>query len=230
MTLKSASPFFHAEYILGRVIRDKDVRLSEIYSRTLRYPICDQQVIQCIPCLVKRLGFSLDGDLSLVHLPARIFGNLRPGSCSWTVHDQPLPFIRYLWDCPDIPKLDLNHLNGYPLTKAVHAGFIPLIQFLLDHHASPKCHDCLAVKVAIRKKDLRLLKLLVERTSSGQDNKSGNVDGKRGRKKRQKLADRVPLDATALNLAIAAGADDIVSYLYEEKGVVPNMETIKRMK
>lgn len=74
-----------------------------------------------------------------------------------------------------------------------------------------------------------MLKLLVERTSSSQDNKSGNADGRQG-KKRRKLSDRVPLDAKALNLAIAVGAGDIFSYLYEEKGVVPNLETIKMTK
>jgi hypothetical protein len=97
----------------------------------------------------------------------------------------------------------------------------------LDHHASPKCHDRLAVKVAIRKKDLELLKLLVERSPSDQD--SGTRDGKQGWKKRRKLSDRVRLDADLLNVAIGAGASDIVNFLYEEKGVVPNMETVKRM-
>ena len=168
---------------------------------------------------------------SLVRLPVRIFRNLRPGSSSpsWTVHDEPLPLLRYLWDCPDIPKLDLNYPNGYPLTKAVHAEFIPLIKFLLDRHASPKCHDRLAVKVAIRKKELGLLKLLVERSTSDSDNGIGNGSGKQGRNKRRKLADRVPLDVELLTLAIGVGAKDIVYYLHEEKGVVPNMETIKKM-
>jgi hypothetical protein len=171
------------------------------------------------------VAFQDDG--SLVHLPTRIFRSLRSGSSGWTQDDEPLPLIRYLWDAPDIPKLDLEYPNGYPLTRAVHVKFVPLIRFLLDHHASPKCHDRLAVKVAIRKKDLELLKLLVERSPSDQD--SGTRDGKQGWKKRRKLSDRVRLDADLLNVAIAAGASDIVNFLYEEKGVVPNMETVKRM-
>jgi len=221
--VKSASPFFHAQYILGRIVREKKNSLSEIYSRALRYPICDQQVVQSIRHLVKELNFTPQEKESLVRLPARIFRNLRSGS-SLTAPDEPLPLLRYLWDCPDIPKLDLNYPNGYPLTKAVHTKFVPLITFLLDRHASPKCHDRLAVKVAIRKKDLGLLKLLVERSSSDLDNR-----GKQSRNKRRKLSDRVPLDVELLTLAIGVGARDIVHYLHEEKGVVPNMETIKKM-
>ena len=173
----------------------------------------------------------LQENKSLVRLPVRIFRNLRSGSSSpsWTVHDEPLPLLRYLWDCPDIPKLDLDYPNGYPLTKAVHANFVPLIKFLLDRHASPKCHDRLAVKVAIRKKELGLLKLLVERSTSNLDDGTGNGSGRQGRNKRRKLADRVPLDVELLTLAIGVGAKDIVYYLHEEKGVVPNMKTIKKM-
>ncbi len=89
----------------------------------------------------------------------------------------------------------------------------------MDRHASPKCHDRLPVKVAIRKKDLGLLKLLIERSSSELDNGSG----KQSRNKRRKLSDRVPLDVELLTLAIGVGANDIVHYLHEEKGVVPNM-------
>lgn len=224
---KDASPFFRAQYILARIFREKNISLSVIYSRALRYPICDQDVIHCIQRLVKKAIPPLCDDKYLVRLPKRIFRNLRSGS-SWTMTDEPLPFLRYMWDCPDIPTLDLNYPDGYPLIRAVRAKFVPLIKFLLDHHASPESSDRLAVKVAIRKKALGILKLLVERSSVDPDNGSVNGNGER-RKKRQKLAERVNLDAELLNVAIAAGASDIIYYLHEEKGVVPNLETIKTM-
>jgi len=154
-----------------------------------------------------------------VQLPTRLFRTLRPPPKGWTTEDEPLPFLRYLCDVPDL-HVDVDHLDGYALTRAVHAKFLPLVKFLLDHHASPKCHDRLAIKVAIRQKDLVMLKLLVERPQI----KMGREKGKR-----HKLEDNVQLDTQLLNLAIRVAATDIISYLHHEKGVVPDLETLKRL-
>jgi len=65
-----------------------------------------------------------------------------------------------------------------------------------------------------------MLKLLVERPQI----KMGREKGKR-----HKLEDNVQLDTQLLNLAIRVAATDIISYLHHEKGVVPDLETLKRL-
>jgi len=213
---KHASPNFNARYILGRAwSKGTDlVDVSELYSRSLRYPICNQQVLHCIQQLVDKIIITRSQSLcNYTQLPTRLFRTLRAPSTGWTSEDEPLPFLRYLCDVPDI-HVDVNYTDGYALTRAVHAKFLPLVEFLLEHHASPKCHDRLAIKVAIRQKDLVMLRLLVER---------------RGKGKRPKLEDRVHLDTELLNIAIRVGATDIIGYLLHEKGVVPDLETLKRL-
>lgn len=222
-SFKHTSPIFKARYILGRVW-GKDtttdlVDVKELYSRGLRYPICNQQILQCIQQLVDKISIARRKASVNVQLPTRLFRTLRAPPNGWTSEDEPLPFLRYLCDIPGI-NVDVDYIDGYALTRAVHAKFLPLVEFLLDHHASPKCHDRLAIKVAIRQKDLVMLKLLVERR---------RINDRRGKGKRCKLEDRVHLDAELLNIAIRVGATDIISYLLHEKGVVPDLETLRRL-
>jgi hypothetical protein len=124
-----------------------------------------------------------------------------------------------LYHNPEIPRVYTNANEGYALTKAVHAKFIPLVRFLLGHRASPKCHNNLAIKVAIRQRNIDMVKLLVETSNS----KRGKANTKR-----RKLEDRVVLDSSMLKIAVMSGAEDIVEYLYREKGVLPDMQTLKK--
>jgi hypothetical protein len=101
------------------------------------------------------------------------------------------------------------------LTKAVYAKFFPLVEFLLDHLASPGRHGCIALKVAICQKDLRMLRLLVERPEG---------EGK------NKPEDRVLLDNKLLKIAVIAGATDIIEYLLQEKSIIPDIQTLKKFK
>jgi len=193
-----------------------DVDISEIYTRALRYPICDQAVLSVIvKLLVDRKGA---GQRTLIQLPRRLFRSLSPPHSGWTKDDEPIPFLQYLFSNPEIPSINTNCHEGYALTKAVHARFISLVELLLDNRASPKTHDRLAVKVAVRQKSLAMLKLLVERrqTRPRQD-------------KKRKLEDRVTLDAEILKIAVKSGAKDIIDYLCKEKNVVPDFETLKRL-
>ena len=193
-----------------------DVDISEIYTRALRYPICNQAVLQLIvKLLVDRKGAS---QRTLVQLPRRLFRSLSPPHSGWTQDDEPMPFLHYLYSNPEIPPLDTNFCEGYALTKAVHARFIPLVELLLYHRASPKSHDRLAVKVAVRQKSLPMLKLLVEKRLA-----------KPRQDKKRKLEDRVSLDAEILKIAVQSDAKDIIDYLCKEKNVVPDFETLKKL-
>jgi len=126
---------------------------------------------------------------------------------------------------PNIPHPNINAHDGYALTKAVHAKFLPLIQFLLNHGADPQYKDCLAIRVAIRQRDLALVKLLIERDESSYEPGGGRT----GRRKRRKLEDRVEINRAMLRAAVKCDARDIVDYLTREKGCVPDMQTLHMM-
>ncbi|KAG6827978.1 hypothetical protein H0H92_009804 [Tricholoma furcatifolium] len=159
-------------------------------------------------------------------MPRRLFRSLAPkqGPVGWKEREEPLPFLRYLFDSPRIPKPNVNSYDGYALTKAVHAKFIPLIQFLLERGAEPQHKNCLAVIVAIRQRELSLVKLLIERD----DSPYADVPGK-GKRKRRKLEDRVVVNQSMLKAAVKCDARDIIDYLTWEKGCVPDMHTLHMM-
>jgi len=94
------------------------------------------------------------------------------------------------------------------------------VRFLLDHGADPRCKNALAVRVAIRRKDLRLVRMLVER---------GARAGVGGRGKRLRVEDRVEVGPEMLRVAVKCDARDIVEYLTKEKGCVPDIQTLHLM-
>ena len=91
------------------------------------------------------------------------------------------------------------------------------MRFLLDHGADPGEQDCLAVKVAIGKKELTMVKMLIEFEPE--------PVAKGG--KRRRRADRVVVTPSMLDLAVRCDARDIVRYFMEEKRCIPNMGTLK---
>ena len=202
----------------------------------------------------------------MTELPRRLFRNLSPRPlttgkrkrgdpypCGWTEHDDPLPFLRFLYAHPRIPRPYTDSWDGYALTKAVHVEFIPLVQFLLEQNASPEEKDGLAVMVAIRRKNLPLVRLLIERdgvhptskrrrtsetemeASTGRDGLPAGPSRKRDRAsvgstaKRRKLGDRIQVTQDMLKTAAQSDARDIVEYFIQEKGCVPNMQTVLLM-
>ncbi|EDR08526.1 uncharacterized protein LACBIDRAFT_249631 [Laccaria bicolor S238N-H82] len=214
---KSASPHFHAQYILSRVCSPD---LSVIYTRALRYPLCSEGVLKSIQELLEGHEHSCT---SSCELPRRLFRTLIPRKdiSEWKRDDPPLPLLRYLYDTPGIPPPDINSHSGYALTRAVHARCIPVVRFLLDLGASPAYKKNLAVIVAIRQKDLTLVKMLVEREDKASLNK--------GTAKKRKLEDRVLLDSRMLKIALERDAMDIVEYMTQEKGLIPDIQTLKTM-
>ncbi|KAJ3715537.1 hypothetical protein C8R42DRAFT_698371 [Lentinula raphanica] len=198
---KSAPSSLQAEYIYLRLCD----ATHDFFSRALRYPICSLEVLR----FIKRLTNYDKTGSTLVKTPKRLFQGLdtRKYGAAWTEQDHPLPFIRGLY------------IEGFSLDiSTVHMGFIPLVHLLLEEGASPAHKDNLAVRVAIRRKDLRMVKLLVERSRTNET-----------KSKKRKLEDRVAITKDLLKLAVKCNAPDIVHYFTEEKACVPDMQTLYLM-
>ncbi|KAF8807062.1 hypothetical protein BYT27DRAFT_7242682 [Phlegmacium glaucopus] len=208
---KNTSPFFKATYIVARVQASGNSDPGTIYSRALRYPICGRTVFETICGLLKDYESS---PLSPVQLPRRLFRSLLPASGrEWSDEDHPLPFLREIYYAPNLTIINADADDGYALTRAVHAQFAPLVQFLLDKGASPN-HNGIAVKIAIRSKNLDMLKMLIERPLP----RSGKM----------KYRDKMSLHSSMMGIAISCGANDIVEY-YRRKGVVPDISTLRKL-
>ncbi|TRM65010.1 hypothetical protein BD626DRAFT_455121 [Schizophyllum amplum] len=209
---KSAPPSFQAQYLLARACSPRD---SEILTRALRYPVCSEAVLDIIcksPILVRIQQHPPE-------LPKRLFRVLHPAKRKWTDRHHPLPYLRHMMTRLPVPP-DCNAHQGYALTRAVHAQFMPLVAFLLDHGASPKQKDGMAVSVAIRQKNLSLVKQLIEREACVQGAQRG---------KRRRMEDRMQVTKEMLRVAVKSDARDIVEYLTREKGCVPDMQTLMMM-
>jgi len=257
---KSAPSSIHAEYLIGCYFQDAGrssaTRNAGIVSKVLRYPICTQPVLEAI---LRSPHFPTRLTGRYTELPRRLFRSLASRSPSrshttpWSEEDEPLPFLRYLYTHPRIPTPDANRNEGYALTRAVHAGFLPLVSFLLAHGASPACKSGLPIMVAIKQKDLALVRKLIERDGtvrgeSPRKRKAADMagaeeartaetaaqEGRPGREgstgvKKRRLEDRVEVNKDMLKLAVKCDARNIVDYLVKEKGCVPDMQTLMLM-
>ena len=151
----------------------------------------------------------------LCELPHRLLRSLAPRQ-EWCTSDEPLPFLQHILDKgTSFPPLNPDSHQGYALTRAVYAHHIPLIRLLLQLGASPACKEGIAVKVAIRQKNLKMVKLLVER-----DHRD------KSKEKRRRLGDRIEVDQSMLKLAVKCDATDIIEYLAWDKGVIPDIQTL----
>jgi len=73
--------------------------------------------------------------------------------------------------------------------------------------------------LAIRQRNLKMVKILVERGDK-------NVARGTEKHKKRRLDDRVVVNGKMLKLAVKCGAHEIARYLTEEKGVMPDMQTL----
>ncbi|KAI0034199.1 hypothetical protein K488DRAFT_77360 [Vararia minispora EC-137] len=207
----------HAEYILGRHLAAQALTRSKtpIVTRALRFPLCSESVLDA---LLRHPSFPSLGEPGRPTLPRRLFRTLEKNrrSQDWRSRHAPLPFLEYLYTHPSIPAPDIDSHDGYPLAHAVRVGHRPLIDFLLAHGADPGRNGGLAVKLAIQRRDLQLLRVLVEPDASA---------GVGNRGKRRRVPDRVVLGSAHLRVAVQAQAAEVCNWLMREKGCVPDMKT-----
>ena len=238
---KNASPTLHADYLIARDSELPECRRPSTITYVLRFPLCTPSVLAA---LLDRPSFprpvqSLSGTDTRTNtgarhynnnhhrysnsdyasgppkLPRRLFRHLSTSGA------EALPHLHFLYTSTS-PQLtqrpDIDSYDGYPLARAVSAGAIPLVHFLLDHGASPHWRDTLAVEMAIKRHDLSLVRLLVEPPDPPPDERRTG--------KRRKLADRVILTSRMLKLAVMSNAQDIADYFVNEKGCVPDLGTL----
>lgn len=208
---KSVPVLLAARYLILRV---SGIRYK--LSHVLRYPICSGTVLEVIFKFT-----SWTGDDLRATLPKRLFRDLSPkrtipGLPPWSSYDPPLPFLRYLYSAKHFPPPAVNAYDGYALIRAVSTGFVPLVHFLLEQGASPEHRRGLAVLSAIRRKDLPLVRMLIERE-----------DAQKTPGKKARMEDRIDVNLSMLRLAAGYGARDIAEYFMKEKGCQPDIQTLR---
>jgi hypothetical protein len=237
----------HADYLIARYIELSSCRRPSAITYALRFPLCTLSVLAALldrPSFPHPVQSSSSTDTHTntgtphanrdphnhdpdpdrysdcasgpPELPRRLFRQLSASGV------EALPHLRFLYtsSAPQLSRRrpDIDSYDGYPLARAVSAGAVPLVRFLLDHGASPRRRDALAVRMAIKRRDLSLVRLLVEPPD---ERRTG---------KRRKLADRVKVTAEMLRLAVMCGAQDIAEYLMNEKGCVPDLRTLSLLR
>ncbi|KAI0052280.1 hypothetical protein FA95DRAFT_1601946 [Auriscalpium vulgare] len=233
---KSAPTSIHATYILLRHLvlppplassPLSTAKRPNVLTHALRYPICTQPVLNLL--LASPLLPPDPRPHPAPELPRRLFRHLAPrapGGGEWKARHAPLPFLQQLYADPRVAPPDPDAHDGYALTRAVHAGSRPLVRFLLARGASPRRKNGIAVLVAIRRRELGMVKLLVEPEAGV----GGGDGGERvGKGKRRRVMDRVEVTPEMLRTAVKCGARDIAEWLMREKGCVPDMKTLGLM-
>lgn len=141
-----------------------------------------------------------------------------------------------------------NSHQGFLLAMSVYAECTPLMCFMLACGADPKLRNGIALHIAVKKGWVSGLRLLVERddrletrwrnslrsithemhTLSRMRNGSISRIPRRPLRsnKRQRLTDRCQVDVSLLNAAVRAEAWDLVNYLMNQKGLVPDVDTL----
>jgi hypothetical protein len=240
----------HADYLKARYTELPSCRRPNVITYILRFPLCTLSVLAALldrPSFPHPVQSSSDADSTNTgtshansdhrndnhnhdryseyasgppELPRRLFRQLS------TSGSEALPHLHFLYtsSAPQLSRRrpDIDSHDGYPLARAVSAGAVPLVRFLLDHGASPRRRGALAVRMAIKRRDLSLVRLLVEPPDAPPDERRTG--------KRRKLADRVKVTSEMLRLAVMCGAQDIAEYLMNEKGCVPDLRTLSLLR
>ncbi|KAK2463451.1 hypothetical protein APHAL10511_004537 [Amanita phalloides] len=209
---KIAPASYNAQYIMHSIRARKTEIIPRFFTLALRFPICKRDVVDILYRRVLR-GNASQKDCEL---PKRLFRVLKskPRNRPFEKNDEPLPFLEYLYNISGL-RPDPNSHEGYALKKAVCACHEPLIQFLLEHDASPRYKNGQCIFLAIRQQNLALVKMLIER-----DDKNDTKG------KRRKLEDRIVASTQMLKMAVKCNAHDIAEYLTQEKGIIPDMQTL----
>ncbi|ORY30590.1 hypothetical protein BCR39DRAFT_529050 [Naematelia encephala] len=241
--LRDPSPRYAAAYLLSLY---SYYGPDDLLVRCLRHPVCNVEVAReirrvwdmkrsCVPRARENTPNvnedegsqspdpSIDAppplSLGCAELPRRLF---RPG----VINSEPIhPVLRFLFTTY---TPSANSHKGYPLCRAVLTANYPLIAFLLDHGADPMIKDCLAVEIAISKRDLKAVVMLIERST--QESEGDQLQCRRAVNlaarskhlgKRPRLMDRIHVPPRLVEVAMRKGAEEIVRYFVHEKGELP---------
>ena len=101
-----------------------------------------------------------------IDVPKRLFRHISvpqsdaPSADSQVCARRDIDMLRHILD--DLRGDPESH-KGYPLAKAVLAGDMQLIRLLLDAGAHPGTKECMSIMLAIDKKDIEIVRTLIER-------------------------------------------------------------------
>lgn len=180
--------------------------------------------------------------LSCTVLPRRIFRH--PRTTTDALHTPLPPLLTHLFTHYTPSP---NSHRGYPLARASLHADTPLIAFLLTHGADPAEKEFLAVEIALTRRDIRVLRLLLDGpgdtspppppatndatdaatpTNGKRKRASVAADERPGSSKRARTAATrrgskvVPVRLTQplVDKALAVGTPSIVRYIIDEKG------------
>lgn len=165
----------------------------------------------------------------------------------------PLAHLELLLRLVLLHRASPNSLQGYPLAMAVHRMSMPIICFLLAVGADPGLKQGFALQLASKKGWLEGLRMLVERDDKLEAQWKQQVhslsetmhtivalrmhrprppprkNAEPGGTKRRRIEDRLKLDTTHLQTAVRSNAWNVVAYMMQQKGVVPDVDTLRLM-
>ncbi|KIO34576.1 hypothetical protein M407DRAFT_88215 [Tulasnella calospora MUT 4182] len=201
----------------------------------LRYGICDFEVLQLLINQTRPpkprdrdYPFHFGDNFELPKRILRSFASVESEGqeSRWAREATAMGFLRYLLSPvklpasapaqdsqPSSPKTvtlsgSSNSHEGYFLRQAVHLEHEPLIDLLLAHDCDPLQKAGIAVKLAIRRKDERMVRKLFSK---------GNVG---------RLCFS-PVGRHLLEYSAEVGARDIANFFIKETHIVPKPETLK---
>lgn len=178
--------------VATEMIRVWDIRRGVVSSRQSSRSRSDDDDVPCTPSK-PRLH-----PLEVTQLPRRLF-RPKPAPGDQQTH----PLITWLFEHWEFP---LKKQGYYPLARSVINQNYELVEFLLRHGADPNKKEAFALTAAIEKKDLRMIRLLVEPADDASPGK------------RRRLRDRITITPTHVQHALSHGSPDIVDYFVHEKG------------
>ncbi|KAF8340751.1 uncharacterized protein EI90DRAFT_3036735 [Cantharellus anzutake] len=233
-TLRSAPESLRARWLmmlhpLTNEGGQPNVQLAHIVEASLLHPVCTPGVLRAIHRIHGLVPFSKKLPVIWIKLPRRLFRYRPNASPSTSIHNNNEDAITNVLDelarHHNIYKPNINSHKGYPLIMACHRRSIPLVTLLLSYGADPGSQGSLAVKIAIRQRNLELVKLLVERRAPSV------IEARESqpcctRTEKPRLQDRVRITPELVTEAIRACATDIAEY-FAMKGTAPSFNALE---
>ncbi|KAF9513118.1 hypothetical protein BS47DRAFT_1296740, partial [Hydnum rufescens UP504] len=225
--LKAAPHSLRAQYLMAcypfHKVYSRNNGLALTIQSSLSHAMCDTMVIRAIHRLHALEPLRGGEIIELnIQLPKRLFRDLGP---SLERQSRVIDTLRQLQSHRTIYRPNINSHRGYPLTMACRQGAVELMKVLLEMGADPGKQGALAVKVAIRLRNLAHVRMLVERTEAvcNHDPRCPSC------RKRRKLEDRVIITPELVREAVKVDARDIVDYFVHVKGCSPTLRTLEQL-
>ncbi|KAG8753555.1 hypothetical protein FRC11_007312, partial [Ceratobasidium sp. 423] len=241
-TFHHAPPSCRVYFILGKLEPSVPLVPETVLDSALSYPICNDNVLDLLEHMHPLVLLPRSRLKAVRVSPGRwVFRNLQsqpkskrrrktfsnsapaPLSSSETnPRTNPLAFLEFLES-----RYTLwfsTHGSAFALAMCVRAGpaQYPLLQLLLRNGADPSAKSCLPLQIAATLGDLNALKLMIEPSAEQQS------QGAIGRKRRR-MEDRVQPTTKVLSAAVKERHIEVAEWLMHEKGVVPDMATMRML-